>query len=223
MNLRSRILSSGIASFCLLFLFGLSITANGQECKGDVFFDIHDENIQLTKQQAADYKPGARDYYVRDFNDRQNIYLKSALSVSERNDWLSDWKDPKIVKCINVALDELAVVARKTLPTYRPTGYAIKNPAEEKLLKAAVSDIAKATVISSGLGSATWKIDKDEYNFPTARYKYGMIYARYPNVDDGFCRIIYVNIVQDYSGGGTYGASAGRLIKSEFAGCPAGK
>jgi len=207
---------------CVLFCAATSVPAFGQDCKGNPIFNVHNENIEITKKQAAEYKPGLRDYYVQDFNDRQNIYLKAALSASKRQDWLGEWKDENLVKCINVALDELAVIARKTLPSYRPTGYTVRNAAEERLLRDAVDDIADAKVIRLGLGSATWKIDKNEYGLPTARFKYGMIYARYPNLDDGFCRIIYVNIVQDYAGGGTYGDSYGQFIKSEFAGCPAG-
>lgn len=201
----------------------LAVTSSvlGQDCKGDAVFDYHNASIETTKKQAADYVPGRRDYYVQDFNDNQNIYLKAALSPSKRQGWLGNWKDPNFVKCINVALDELAVTARKTLPTYRPTGYTIRNLAEEKLLKGGVTDIANATVLRSGFESATWKIDKADYGIPDARYKHGMIYAKYPNLDDGFCRIIYVNLVQDYAGGGTYGASYGRFIKSEYAGCPA--
>ena len=207
----------------VLFCGASSGSAFGQDCTDDPFFKIHNEKIETTKKQAAEYKPGLRDYYVQDFNDRQNIYLKAALSASKRQDWLGEWKDEKLVKCINVALDELAVIARKTLPSYRPTGYTVRNAAEERLLREAVDDIADAQVIRLGLGSATWEIDKNEYGIPTARFKYGMIYARYPNLDDGFCRIIYVNIVQDYAGGGTYGESYGQFIKSEFAGCPVGK
>jgi hypothetical protein len=45
--------------------------------------------------------------------------------------------------------------------------------------------------------------------------------AQYPKADDGFCRILSVNLKQDYAGGGTYGASYGYLVEEEFAGCPA--
>ena len=36
----------------------------------------------------------------------------------------------------------------------------------------------------------------------------------------GEFEIVYVNVVQEYTGGGTYGPSKGRFIKSEPAGCP---
>ncbi len=190
-------------------------------CKsGDAVFRVHSDNIEITKKQAADYKPGARDYYVRDFNDNENLYLKAALSPSRRQDWLGRWKDQKFVKCMSVALDELAGIAKKTLPSYRPTGYTVRNAAEERVLLSGVKDISQATVIASGMSSPSWKIEQNRRGIPVARYKHGMIYARYRSVDDGFCRIVYVNVVQDHAGGGTYGDSRPVYIKSEFAGCP---
>lgn len=190
-------------------------------CKsGDAVFRVHSDNIETTKKQAADYKPGARDYYVRDFNDSENLYLKAALSPSRRQDWLGRWKDQKFVKCMNIALDELAVIAKKTLPSYRPTGYTVRNAAEERVLLTGVKDISQASVITSGLSSPSWKIEQNRQGVPVRRFKHGMIHAKYRNVDDGFCRIVYVNVVQDHAGGGTYGDSRAIYIKSEFAGCP---
>jgi hypothetical protein len=199
-------------------------TGRSQSCAGDSFFDVHNENIQATIKEAEEYKPGMRDYYVSQYNDRQNIYLKAAISKKKRAEWEGDWKDAdNTIRCINAELDKLAEVARRTLPTYRPTGYDVHNPAEEKILKSAITDISQATVLGSGLKSTNWKIDKDDYGLPSARFKYGMVWLKYPNLDDGFCRIVYVNIVQDYAGGGTYNDSEGRFITVEPAGCPPGK
>ena len=52
-----------------------------------------------------------------------------------------------------------------------------------------------------------------------------MIHAQYPKTmtDDGYCRIIYVNIVQDYIDKGAYGASYAVFVKVEPAGCTTGK
>ena len=199
----------------------LAQAKDAHSCKsGDAVFRVHSDNIETTKKQAADYKPGARDYYVRDFNDNENLYLKAALSPSRRQDWLGRWKDQRFVKCMNIALDELAAIAKKTLPSYRPTGYTVRNAAEEKALLTGVKDIAQATVITSGLSSPSWKIEQNRQGVPVRRFKHGMIHAKYRNVDDGFCRIVYVNVVQDHAGGGTYGDSRPIYIKSEFAGCP---
>ena len=199
-----------------------SDNTSGDFCSTDMMVGVYMKDIETTRKQAEDYKPGSRDYYVQDFSDRQNIYLKASLSPSRRKEWLGTW--PKnIVDCITPALDNLGVIAKKTLPTYTPSGYNLGTPAEQKVLRSGVNDLAQATVFKVGINSPNWLISKDSYNFPTARYKYGMIWAKYPALDDGFCRIIYVNLVQDYAGGGTYGASYGNFIKSEFAGCPPGK
>ena len=197
-------------------------TAKSGSCTDDAVLRIHMEGLEETRKQAAEYTPGLRDYYVRDFSDRENIYLKASLNSERRREWLRNWPE-HMVKCIEPALDELAATAKKTLPTYVPTGYNIRNPAEERVLRSGVNDLAEATVFKVGLLSAAWKISKDNFNFPTSRYKHGMIWARYPKQADGFCRIVYVNIVQDYAGGGTYAESRGNLIKSEYAGCPPGK
>jgi hypothetical protein len=205
------------ASVSILLAAALPLAA--QNCSGP-FYQVHFENIEKTKKQAANFKPGARAFYVSDFNDNENIYLKAALSPARRKKWFGQMKGPAVAGCMGPKLDELAAIARTTLPSYRPTGFTIRNAAEEKLLLAGVNDIAKATVLGTGLADADWRIEKLSNGIPSARYKHGMIYARYPTSDDGFCRIVHVNIIQDYAGGGTYAASRARFIKTEPAGCP---
>lgn len=199
-------------------LLSLASLGSAQACKGSGVFDVLNEDIQKTIDDANSYKPGARDYYVRDFDDDQNIYLMAALSPSERKDYLGKWKDPQMASCFAARLDELAAAAEKTIGGYKPVGYTFGTPAEKALLKGSVEDIGKATILSSGLKAATWKIAKEDDGIPRERVKYGMIWARYP--DEKFCRVVYVNVVQAYSGGGTYNTSEGRFISWEFAGCP---
>ena len=86
-----------------------------------------------------------------------------------------------------------------------------------------MSDIAQAKVLNVGMKQANWLIAKDDYNFPTARYKNGMVWAHYPTNDSGFCWVYWINLNQDYAGGGTYGASYGIYVGRTYAGCPAGK
>jgi hypothetical protein len=102
---------------------------------------------------------------------------------------------------MNPELEGLAAVAKKTLPSYKPTGFTVRNAAEEQLLRSAVNDIANAKVISSGMATATWNIEKRSNGIPNA-VQARMIYARYSNLDDGYCRIIHVNVVQDYLAAG---------------------
>lgn len=204
----------------LSVLLAAGISAAGQNCKGDAVFDIHNENVEITKKQAADYKPGLRDFYVRDFNDAENVYLKAALSKRRREAWFGRWKDPNFPKCMGPVLDELAVIAKKTLPSYRPTGFTARSAAEEKVLRDGVNDIANATVLGAGFRPGPWKIETRGNGIPRARFKHGMLYLKYSTTDDGFCRIVHVNLVQDYAGGGTYAGSRPLFIKTEPAGCP---
>lgn len=200
---------------------GDQVPAVGKNCKDMPVFVVSDEDLQKTMDQAREYRPGLRDYYVQDFNDDENAYLKAALSPAERKEFFGDSPDADWFRCFNPRLDELAAVAEKTIGSYRPTGYTLGTPAEKNILKSGVTDLAEATVYNVGLNSANWKISSNEFGIPTRRRKFGTIWAKYPG--DKYCKIIYVNLLQPYAGGGTYGASEPQYISWEFAGCPAGK
>ena len=190
----------------------------------DPFTEVHNESMRKTLKEAEEYTPTLRNYYVQDFNDNRNEYLWAAISPGRRKEWLTDHNiKTEDYRCFVPLFDQIAAAAKKTLPAYQPKGYTLGTPAEFKLIRDQVNDLSEGTVIKVGVKSPNWIIEKDNYNFPTARFKYGMVWARYPKKDDGYCRIIFVNIVQDYAGGGTYGASYGNFIKSEPAGCPAGQ
>ena len=174
------------------------------------------ENIKTTITQAREYTVG-RNWFVRDFNDSRNEYLWAAISPSKRKEF-SD-RLGNLYPCVEPLINELSAIAKTNLPTFKPTGFTLRNPAEEALMRGQVNDLAKAKVLKIGLGSTTWNIEKNAIGIPTRRYKHGLIWANYPGYDDGYCRIIWVNILQDYSGGGTWGSSYGMFIKSEPAGC----
>jgi len=194
-----------------------------KDCNSDAVTNVHLTDLEKTRKEAEGFTPGSRGYYVSTLSDRKNLYLEAALSPSARKEWLGKWPED-FVKCLEPALEGLAAVARKTLPGYTgPQGYTFGTPAETKALLSAIDDIGQAKVLKVGLQEANWLIDKNSLGIPTARYKHGVIWAQYPNRDDGFCRIFWVNIKQDYAGGGTYGASYGYFVSRAFAGCPAGK
>jgi hypothetical protein len=181
---------------------------------------VWNEDIQKTIDDVKSFTPG-RDYFVRDFNDDENRYLKMALSASERADYEKGWSDDETKKCVNDRLDELAGFAAKTIGGYKPVGYTLGTLAEKNILKGGVTDLNQATVFNVGIKSPNWIIVKDEYGLPKHRKRFGTIWAKYPG--DKYCKIIYVNLFQDYSGGGTYNASEAQFINWEYAGCPAGK
>lgn len=198
-----------------------SATPAKKGCDDDVVFQVHNENITKTIEDATNYTPGSRDYYVQDFNDNHNEYLKAALSPSKRKEYVEKWKDPVLGKCIDARLNDLEAAAAKTIGGYKPTGYTLGTPAEKAALRAAVTDIANATVHSVGIKDNTWKIVYNNIGIPRGRKKLGKLWLKYPN--NKYCTIVWANVWQPYAGGGTYGASERDFIAWEFAGCPAGK
>jgi hypothetical protein len=194
-----------------------------RDCSSDAVTRVHLDDLGKTRTEAEEFRPGLRDYYVSTLSDRKNRYLEAALSPSERKKWLGEAPED-FVNCLNPALDALAAIAQKTLPGYKgPQGYTFGTPAEKKTLLSAIDDIGQPKVLKVGTKQTNWLIDKNSFGIPTARYKHGVIWAQYPNRDDGFCRIFWVNIKQDYAGGGTYGASYGYFVSRAFAGCPEGR
>ena len=90
-------------------------------------------------------------------------------------------------------------------------------------MKGVLTRIADYKIYSIGLQQGNWLIDKNDYGLPTSRYKRGVIWLRDAKSDHPYCYATYINIKQDYAGGGTYGASYARFIEDEMVGCPAGK
>ena len=186
------------------------------------------DDIKKKQQEAAAYDgPANKIYYV---SRTQYDYILMAISKRYRDKFFVDkkmeaYRADKACNKIDPALDELATIVAKTISLYVPErgAYAVRNPAEETLMKGTVTDLTPATkIFKIGLESANWGIDKNDLGIPTDRYKHGLIYIMPANADDPYCRMIFVNIVQDYAGGGTYGASYGNFIRSEVAGCPPG-
>ncbi|MGH9820969.1 MAG: hypothetical protein ACRD43_12455 [Pyrinomonadaceae bacterium] len=191
-------------------------------------YGVFVDDIKKKQQEASSYTgPQDKIYYV---SETQDDYIKLAVSKSRRDKWFEDKKMldyRKDTACnkLDPALDALAADVAKTIQLYVPEAgkFGVHNPREEALMKSKVTDIADLKVFSIGLASANWNIETNSIGIPTDRYKYGMIYVKPLHADDPYCRMIFVNIVAQYAGGGTYGASNGNFIKSEVAGCPAGK
>ena len=120
-------------------------------------------------------------------------------------------------------LNRLAAIAKEKLPLYqaKPKEYNFRHSAEEKMMQAEVKNFASLKTHKIGLKEAVWLIDKNSLGIPTARYKHGMIWARDSAADHPYCQIYYINIIQDYAGGGTYGVSYAKFAGSELAGCQA--
>jgi hypothetical protein len=182
---------------------------------------VHLRDLAKTKKEVTEYVPGQREYFVSILSDYRNEYLEAAMLPWVRESWLKERGD-QFARCLTPALDDLAAVARTKLPTFTgPTRYKLGTAAEKSLIRASVPDTAKAKVFMTGVIQANWLIAKDNYNFPTSRYKHGAVLYKNPGQD--FCWVVFINIIQDYAGGGTYGASYGNYVGRSLSGCPAVK
>jgi hypothetical protein len=188
---------------------------------GGAFWGVHYGDAYKTLREAEEYRPGKSTYYVRELSDRQNEYLLAGISPKLRADWLTSHRiAEKDRHCIVPLFDAIGAAAKKTLPNWQPRNYTHHESGEDELIKNAVKEeVPDAEILESGVSSASWNIEKHNNGVPSSRYKYGMAWVKAKSFDDGFCRIMYVNIVQDYAGGGSYGESVGNYISMEPAGC----
>ena len=211
-------------AFLIVLALGFAATASAQtsdnsEQANPVFIFELEEIAKVTKHVDR-YTPEGNTYWL---NFQEGEWLLRAVSLRAREEWIKDrWKTTTARKKVAEVLDVLAVAGAKKLPTYKsdPKEYPFHNLAEEKMMKGAFENLAALKIHKIGLGQTNWLISKNEFGLPTKRYKQGMIWARKATDDHPYCHFYYVNILQDYAGGGTYGASYAIFAGEELAGCP---
>jgi hypothetical protein len=136
--------------------------------------------------------------------------LEKAISPKARAEYLLNrggaTQDPQ--GKLNAELDKLAKMIDAPMRKYLPNddNFQYKTPADIKLMKDLLSS-EKLTIFKIGVFSANWNIAKDEYGLPQNRFKFGYVYAKDNGSDQPYCIRYELKIIQDYAGGGTYGAS----------------
>lgn len=197
-------------------------TSDDGESLNPVFvFEL--EEIAKAQKQVDEYTPEDKLYLVDAVGAE---WLSRAVSMRKREKWAKDrLKTPFEKQKFADALDALASSAAKKLPAYKGEfeDYGFHNAADEKKIKGVLTNPADYKIFAAGLDGNSWAIDKNDFGIPTARYKSGAIYLKDTTDDHPYCHLYYVNIIQDYSGGGTYGASNTLFVKDKLVGCPAGK
>ena len=191
------------------------------KCETDPIAGLVKNEITKMSEDIDGYTPGRGRFYsgTPTYN-----YLLFAVSPSAKQEWDKNFK---LLNCPKIAagFEKLSASATKKLPLRLPdkANYSVHNLAEEKLMKSKINDLANHKIFYSGITEANWLIDKNSIGIPTARYKHGMVWVRYAKDDHPYCRVYFINIVQDYARGGTYGASYGNFVDESLVGCPAGK
>lgn len=184
-----------------------------------VWLMAHRDGIAKDLKLVEEYNPATKTTMSTD-----SEYMYYAVSPKARAEWLAGAKAQDFKEQIDKLLAPLADALSKKLPTYfpNPNVYNIHNAAEEAKLKTALDNPARYKIFKIGLNEANWLIDANVLGIPTARYKHGRIYVRDTQADYPYCLARYVNIKQNYAGGGTYAASYATFIRDEIVGCPAG-
>jgi hypothetical protein len=194
---------------------------------GHPAFQMYFEEIQAALKEAEEYTPQS-DRAIYSYSGKHDWGL-IAVSASARNEWFegyfdADWRKANPKNKVDAAFDKLAALIAKHMPVYKGdlSSYKLRNPADEKIMKTIFEDITRWQIYSYGIQESNWLIEKNDSGIPNARYKHAAFYLRDKRGDHPFCYLTYVNIIQDYSGGGTYAASRAKYIGDQLVGCPAG-
>jgi len=110
-------------------------------------YGVFVDDIKKKQQEASEYDgPANKIYYV---SATQDDYIRLAVSKSSRDKWfadkkMNDYRADKGCNKLDPALDELAAAVAKTIPLYVPEAgkYAVRNAAEEALMKSKINDLS---------------------------------------------------------------------------------
>lgn len=185
-----------------------------------VWLMAHRDDITKALKSVNDYDPATK----ISMNSDMAVALY-AVSPQKRAQWLKEKNAVEFKADVDKLLEPLAAALAKKLPIYLPKmdKYPFGTAADFAMLKRALPNPARYKIFKTGLMQNVWQIDKNSIGIPNARYKNGLIYLRDTQSDHPYCFATYVNIVQDYAGGGTYASSRSALVMEELVGCPVGK
>lgn len=179
----------------------------------------HRDGIKKVLGYVENYQLGSKDSMGTD-----SEYAVYAVSPKERINWLKEKNALQFKDAVEEMLKPLADALAKKLPDYpaRMEKYPFGTAADFALMKSVFSNPARYKIFKIGLQQNSWVIDKNSLGIPNARYKNGVIYLRDLQGDHPYCYATHINIIQDYSGGGTYAGSRAKYILDELVACPAG-
>lgn len=194
----------------------------------NILFSYQLDEIQKAKLDIDKYVASPKDrLYLVDYAGTE--WLKRAVSAKTRKKYYSDFlasQTEEIRKnatdMFDKALQPLAASAANGLKTYLPGDqyFVFRNSKEEDMMKSKLKNISSLKIHKIGLFHENWQIEKNNFNEIIKRYKKGYIWAHDSSDDYVYCHLYWVNILQDYSGGGTYGATYASFVEDTLFGCP---
>lgn len=195
-------------------------TAPKGKCGHTIWFSHHLGEVNQRIKDLETFTLG-RKYLVHSSNYDHLLY---AVSPSARTKWLSGANAEAFGECpeLQTAYCKLATLAEEKIPLYpaNTKAYPNKDSGDFKLMKGKIKELSAHSIFYMGIQEESWLIEKNGLGIPTARYKHGMAWVRYAPDDHPFCRAYYINLIQDYSGGGSYGDTYANFIEDTLVGCP---
>ena len=194
-----------------------------EERSEDARVNKFQDDVKQTLQDVRDYTPQTKTAIAQSGNWD---WLERAISPRARAEFLNKWSSllqPKQRQGFERDLDAIAAALPPKVAAFTQAQinkFPFRNPVEEKMMRSQLNEFTGLVVHKIGLYQNQWVIAKDRFGLPINRYKQGAIYGRDPGSDHSYCRIWYVNMIQDYAGAGTYGASYAKYVGSDFVTCP---
>ncbi|HQU92988.1 MAG TPA: hypothetical protein PLK77_11860 [Pyrinomonadaceae bacterium] len=195
-----------------------------EEKSEDARVSTFQDEVKEALQEVKDYTPQTKTAIVQ---GKHWEWLERAISPAARTEFLNKWSSllqPKQRQGFERDLDAIKADLPPKLSAFtqdKINNFPFRNPAEERMMRSQLNELTGLVVHKIGLYQNQWLIEKNDWGLPVNRYKQGAIYGRDPRSDHPYCRIWYVNMIQNYSGGGTYAASYAKYVGSDFVVCPA--
>lgn len=180
------------------------------------------KEIDKTKKNAEKFNGGTEGLY----NSGSYEWMLRSVSNKARKEYIATqtgWNsDKESVDSINKALDDLKEIASKKISilkiNYNLFRYNDKNL--ESLMKNYLKNPSALKIHKIGFDDNNWTIAKNDIGIPLYRYRTGQMFVKNPSDDHGFCKGIFFNIRQEYSGGGTFANAKVNNYHEELYGCP---
>ena len=177
----------------------------------------HIDDIAETLKIVNAYDPAKHIWTAR------NEVVERAISKRVRDEFISKWGYEEAgKKQLTSYLSALEASCNKKIPLNKPdAGYfAFHNAADENMIKSKLGDLSKFKIHKIGLANQDWLIEKNALGIPINRFKRGYVWVTDTTNDYPYCHLYQVSLIQDYAGGGTYGATYTSFANDWIVGCP---
>ncbi|MFN8674186.1 MAG: hypothetical protein U0457_19150 [Candidatus Sericytochromatia bacterium] len=201
------------------YLNCLSTVKNPEKSK---IVSFYVKEIEKTKSKTENFSGGKDGLY----DSASYEWIFRALSDKARKEYIETQKgwntDKEAVETMNKALDELKEVAKNKLPLLKMSSdlFKYRDSSSENVMKKYLKNASALKIHKIGFNSEGWTIVKNDLGIILYKYRTGQMWVKNNSDDHGFCKGLFFEIRQEYTGGGTFSNSFVRGYHEELYGCP---